>query len=136
MTVALDTNVAIELLRGRNVVVRQQFMHVRDGRERPVISLIVLHELMYGVARSSRPRERRSDVQLLLRDLVVEPLNEADVIASAEVRARLARQGLPIGPYDALIGGQALNRGWTLATANLREFSRVEGLQVVDWTKD
>jgi tRNA(fMet)-specific endonuclease VapC len=33
-----------------------------------------------------------------------------------------------------LIAGQALVRGLTLVTANTREFSRVEGLKIVDWT--
>jgi len=33
-----------------------------------------------------------------------------------------------------LIAGQALARNWTVVTANTREFNRVEGLNVIDWT--
>ena len=36
---------------------------------------------------------------------------------------------------DLLIAGQALNRGWTMVSANLREYTRVENLRVVDWTR-
>jgi tRNA(fMet)-specific endonuclease VapC len=42
---------------------------------------------------------------------------------------------MPIGPFDTLIAGQALARGMTLVTANMREFSRVEGLRLEDWTQ-
>ena len=41
---------------------------------------------------------------------------------------------LTIGFYDVLIAGQALARGWTVVTANVREFSKASGLKVIDWT--
>jgi len=36
-----------------------------------------------------------------------------------------------IGPYDLMIA--ALAHNLTLVTHNVREFSRVEGLQIEDW---
>jgi tRNA(fMet)-specific endonuclease VapC len=47
----------------------------------------------------------------------------------------LRRRGQAIGPLDGLIAGQALARSWTLVTANRREFDRIEGLNVIDWTQ-
>jgi tRNA(fMet)-specific endonuclease VapC len=44
-----------------------------------------------------------------------------------------ALAGTPIGPYDALIAGQALARSLTLVTHNMREFQRVVGLSIEDW---
>jgi tRNA(fMet)-specific endonuclease VapC len=49
------------------------------------------------------------------------------------LRALLAKQGTPIGPYDTLIAGQALARGLVLVTHNVGEFGRVPGLRVEDW---
>jgi len=49
------------------------------------------------------------------------------------VRAQLERVGRPIGAYDLLIAGQALQRGYTLVTANAREFARVKGLRWENW---
>jgi tRNA(fMet)-specific endonuclease VapC len=40
---------------------------------------------------------------------------------------------MPIGPFDTLIAGIAVATNATLVTHNLREFSRVSGLKVVDW---
>ena len=135
MTLSLDSNVAIDLLRGRDLAVRERFMR-RVADEAPIhVSVIVLHELMYGAERSARSAEHRAMVGFLLRDMTIEPLSESDALAAARTRARLGREGRPIGPYDVLIAGQALNRGWTLATSKVREFERVEGLRIEDWTR-
>jgi tRNA(fMet)-specific endonuclease VapC len=50
------------------------------------------------------------------------------------IRAALKRAGTPIGGNDLLIAAQALSLGLTLVTNNPREFSRVEGLHVEQWT--
>lgn len=57
-----------------------------------------------------------------------------DARAAAAIRADLKRKGTPIGPYDLLIAGQAMARGLAVVTANVREFERVDGLKVEDWT--
>ena len=54
--------------------------------------------------------------------------------AAGEIRAELERQGQRIGEYDTLIAGQAFSRNLILVTANTREFARVKGLTVEDWT--
>jgi tRNA(fMet)-specific endonuclease VapC len=46
----------------------------------------------------------------------------------------LERKGKRIGEYDTLIAGQALSRNLVLVTANKREFTRVKGLVVEDWS--
>ena len=50
-----------------------------------------------------------------------------------KVRATLEKKGTPIGSLDVMIGSHALRLGVTLATNNMREFSRIKGLTVVDW---
>jgi len=60
---------------------------------------------------------------------------EKDAQAAAEIRADLERRGKRIGEYDTLIAGQALARNMILVTANTREFARVKGLTVEDWTR-
>ena len=48
--------------------------------------------------------------------------------------ARVHPRGTPIGPLDVLMAGQARGRGLILVTANTREFQRIEGLVVEDWS--
>ena len=65
---------------------------------------------------------------------MVVDFDREDAHAAGEIRADLAKKGTPIGPYDVLIAGQASRRGAVLVTNNLREFKRVDNLQVEDWT--
>ena len=55
-------------------------------------------------------------------------------IAYGEIRSRLEERGEVIGPYDLLIAALALSLDRTLVTNNEREFKRVEGLKVDNWT--
>ncbi|KRA61845.1 hypothetical protein ASD79_06980 [Caulobacter sp. Root655] len=135
MTLAFDTNVFVDLIQGRKPIIRRRRDKVILARETVVASLIVYHELQFGVAASRDPAGEALNVADVLEGVAIEPLSEEDVIVAARVRAVLKRQGASIGPYDGLIAGQALARGWTLVTSNVREFSRVEGLDVQDWSQ-
>jgi tRNA(fMet)-specific endonuclease VapC len=55
--------------------------------------------------------------------------------SAARVAADLKRAGQPIGEIDTLIAGHALAVGATVVTHNTKDFSRVPGLTVVDWTQ-
>ena len=48
---------------------------------------------------------------------------------------RLKKQKLNIGTMDLRIAAIALHFGGTLVTRNLRDFRRVPGLPVEDWTQ-
>ncbi len=133
MTLSVDTNVLVEVLRSRNRAVRRAFASAIIGPEPVVTSLIVFHELMFGAARRHDPVAERIKVRRVLSQVGVEALDARDVTVAAEIRGDLSRRGMPIGPYDLLIAGQALARGWTVVTNNIREFSRIDGLSVVDW---
>ena len=64
-----------------------------------------------------------------------DPVSRApDARAAGAIRRDLEARGRPIGPYDVLIAGQARARELVLVTANTREFERVDGLRLEDWT--
>lgn len=71
----------------------------------------------------------------LLGGIDVLNFDETDARLSGRIRAELATAGKRIGEYDTLIGGQCLRHGLTLVTNNLSEFTRIRGLDCVDWTK-
>ena len=62
------------------------------------------------------------------------PFDAAAASHSGQIRASLHRAGQPIGSYDLMIAGHARSLGLVLVTHNTREFSRVPGLLVEDWT--
>jgi tRNA(fMet)-specific endonuclease VapC len=96
---------------------------------------IVLHELWHGAERSEQRDWNRTVLEKYLAGPVATlPFDEDDAVEAGRLRALLARAGTPIGPYDLLIAAQASRRAWALATGNVREFRRVPGLAVEDWT--
>jgi tRNA(fMet)-specific endonuclease VapC len=128
MKYLLDTNAVIAILKGEPSVLTRLRTHLPPDFGLPSI---VAHELYYGAFKSQRPAGNLARVEALQFEVV--SFDAEDAQHAGEIRARLAAAGTPIGPYDALIAGQARARQLTLVTHNVREFSRVDGLLVEDW---
>ena len=98
---------------------------------------IAISELMQGVIRanSDERRERRLRHARMVQSLcLVLPFDLSDAEHHARIWADLASRGKMIGPHDLIIAATALARGYTVATLNAGEFSRVTGLYVFDAT--
>ncbi|MDE3174841.1 MAG: type II toxin-antitoxin system VapC family toxin [Pseudomonadota bacterium] len=132
ITHVLDTNAVIGLVARKSAPLVQCFLQTPHGAV--AIPTIVAHELYYGVFRSQRIAYNLETLRLAMANIPVLDFDAGDAFAAGEIRAALAAQGTPIGPYDALIAGQAKARGLTVVTNNVREFGRVPGLKVEDWT--
>ncbi len=136
MTLSLDANVLIDLVNAHNTVVRAQYDAALVAGDPTVISALVVEEVIFGALISRRTEFQMAAARTILGNHPIADWTEDDAYAAARLRAQLHRAGTPIGSYDTLIAGQALNRGWTLVTANTRQFNRIDGLRIVDWTKD
>lgn len=134
MTVfALDTNVVIAALKG-DARVRKRFDKARGKGNKIVLPSVVLFELEYGIGKSARADAAAADLKDFLKIISeVVALSDADAACAGRLRALLDLAGTPIGPYDTLIAGQALNCGLTLVTRNTKEFERVKGLSLANW---
>lgn len=99
------------------------------------IASITRLEIEYGL-KINRDAETR--VGKVLRDFCgsIEslPFDSHCAERGAEIRAALKRRGKPIGAFDLLIGATALQYGLILVTNNTREFERIDGLAIEDWT--
>jgi tRNA(fMet)-specific endonuclease VapC len=136
VSLLLDTNVVIDLARGRSADVRARLRDALERGETIWVSAIVLYEFWYGAARSVRRREHEEWIRTFLSgDIEVAAFEGEDAMAAGALRAELEALGSPIGPYDLLIAAQALRLGATLVTANVGEFSRVSGLEWADWSE-
>jgi len=136
MEYLLDTNACIEVIRNRVPAVRRRLSEVLASRARVLVPSVASFELWYGVAKSALPEANARLVATFLRGVAgVLELDEEDAREAGRVRAGLEKSGKMIGAYDVLIAGQALRRGMTLVTGNVREFSRVRGLRWEDWGK-
>lgn len=134
MSLSLDTSVWIDLLRRRDAVVMERFSACVLSQTPLVASALVLHELETGLVAARASERRRIQLATLLAQAAVVDFTQEDSRASGALRARLRNRGEPIGEIDTLIAGQALARGWTMITRNVRHFGRVEGLALIDWS--
>ena len=135
MKYLLDTNVCIALINGTSSKVRAIFAQVARLKAALATSVIVVHELWYGVAKSELAAQNARALAIFLNSgIAVLDYSEKDAQAAGEIRAEVERRGERIGEYDTLIAGQAYCRNLTLVTANTREFTRVKSLSVEDWT--
>ena len=130
MRYLLDTNALVQVLRGPGSSVESRLRTLQP--DDVGVSAVVMHELYCGAFRSERPESNLAVVEEI--GLTVVELAREDAREAGRLRATLAAAGLPIGPFDVLIAGQAVARGLTLVTRNTREFARVDGLAVQDWS--
>ncbi len=130
MPYLLDTNTVIALMKD-NVQVIAQVRRV--GRAELRLCVPVEAELWFGVSKSGKPEENRQRLLNLLSWLPSLPFSSDAAPHFGDIRAVLARQGLPIGPYDLQIAAIARAEGLVVVTHNTREFARVPGLILEDW---
>lgn len=97
------------------------------------IPTIVIFELEYGIAKSSSPKKRQAQLNEICSLVTILPFGEKEAISAASIRAKLEKSGTPIGPYDLLIAGTALEHKGILVTNNLKEFSRIPKLKTENW---
>jgi tRNA(fMet)-specific endonuclease VapC len=134
--ICFDTNAVIAVLNRRSLPLRNRIAVAIERRLELAISVIVLFELQYGVAKSERPERSAQRIADFLNGMIaVLPFEPADAEEAGDIRAHLERIGTSIGPHDLLIAAQARRRNALLVTTNLRELARVPRLDVEDWAR-
>ena len=130
----LDTNICVYAWQRQHpqVLARLRLAEPRSL----VISTLVAAELASGVMASQQVEPNRAVLERALALHVVEPWGREAVWHYGRQWARLRAAGTPIGAVDLLIGCQALaDEQGVLVTHNVREFKRIEGLHIEDWTE-
>ena len=99
------------------------------------ISSITLAELQYGIKKSAQPDKNQTALDQFLLPLEIVDFDTDAAIEYGKIRADLEKKGTPIGPLDTLIAAHVKVMGLILVTNNEKEFSRINGLKVENWTK-
>lgn len=128
----LDSDTCIHLLNRRREDVHQRYRALDASAVG--ISAVTVGELRYGAWKSARVADNIRLLEDFVTPLAVIPFDDVCTDAYGRVRAHLARAGTPIGANDTLIAATAIVHDLTLVTANIREFARVPGLRLEDWT--
>lgn len=102
------------------------------GEQSVATSVVVTSELRFGAMKRGSER-LTAQLNIVIGELEVLPLEPPADLRYAELRASLERAGTPIGPNDMLIAAHARALDLILVTGNTREFARVPMLSAVDW---
>lgn len=130
MRYLLDTNIISDLVRNPQGRVTGRIRDV--GEAQVATSIIVAAELRYGAAKKGSVR-LAAQIEAVLGAMEVLPLEEPADRAYGTLRAHLEQNGQVVGGNDLLIAAHAISLGFTLVTANEREFARLKGLHCENW---
>ena len=126
----LDTNIVIYVIKNKPLSALHLF---NEHAGHMAISSITLAELLHGAEKSNAPARSLAVVEDFCTRLEVLPYGPKAAQHYGSIRSALEKRGEPIGVNDLHIAAHARSEGLTLASNNLREFERVEALQLANW---
>jgi predicted nucleic acid-binding protein len=106
----------------------------RYGGEEVAISAVTASELLHGVHRvksGAKASRAESFVEGLLALVPALAFDLAEARAHARLSAELRTKGVAVGAHDLLIAATAVANDMRIATADLRSFPKIKGLDVI-----
>jgi len=131
---ALDTNICIYYIDGSSWQVKEHLCRYSPSEIR--IPAIVLAELMVGGTESAQREKVTRTVNAFVCQFEVIDFGKECAAAYGVIKADLVRHSLKMGPNDLMIAASALALGATLVTNNTKDFARVTGLTLENWTEE
>lgn len=132
MKLMLDTNTCIYIIKQKPAKVLKHFKAYSVGEIG--ISSITLAELRFGVEKSQHVQKNEEALDAFILPLAIADFDEKAAKVYGGIRSMLEKTGNPTGSMDMLIGAHALSLIATLVTNNIKEFKRIKGLRVINWT--
>src|SRR5690242_9632222 len=111
----LDTNICIYVIKRYPGELMRRF---EDAAGELAISSITQCELEFGVWKSKRRQQNRTELDLFLQRLIVLDFPASAASYYGEIRAYLENKGTPIGIHDLLIAAHARSEDLTIVTNN------------------
>jgi len=135
MGLILDSSVLIAGERRRETV-KQVIERVRAafGDMECALSVVSIVELTHGIYRAKTDADRvrrKTFTDELSRDMIMHPMTLEIAQLAGRIEGEQAAKGITIDFEDLVIGATALHLGFDVATANLKHFQRIPGLNVV-----
>lgn len=128
----LHTNILAELARNPAGPAARAIAAV--GERSVCTSVVVACEVHYGLVKRASPKLTDRMSEILATIDVLTSLPEDIGVHYGRIRVHLESAGEVIGPNDLLIAAHACAADLTIVTGNEREFRRVPGLRVENWS--
>jgi tRNA(fMet)-specific endonuclease VapC len=104
--------------------------------QQQLMSAVTFAELSYGVQASASAKRKQNQLTLdsLALHLAVLDWPQAAARYYAEIRSDLKKRGAQLGAADLMIAAHARAINAIVVTNNVKDFRRVKGLEVENWT--
>jgi len=132
MNYFLDSNTITYALKGKFPKI-EEYMSDMPAKNIKVPA-IVKAELLFGAEKSNHKTKVLDALNLFLEPFEIVAFDQETCDFYAKIRANLESKGMLIGPNDLVIASSVMAHHGCLITNNTKEFSRVEGLMIKDWT--
>lgn len=129
----LDTNICIYIIKNKPQSVLDELKKCNVGDI--ILSSITVSELIYGAYKSQFVEKNLKAIEHFLIPFDVAEYDYKAALEYGKLRASLEKKGQPIGSLDMLIAAHAKSLDMVLVTNNMKEFERVEGLNVENWVR-
>lgn len=133
MRYMLDTNICIYTIKHKPEKVFQRLQEIDP--EDICVSSVTYAELVHGVEKSAAVEKNRLALLMLLAKIEILNFDVDAADCYGKIKADLEKKGTPIDPLDMMIAGHAMSMGYAVVTNNVKEFSRVQGLILENWTE-
>lgn len=130
MKYLLDTNICVHFLRGKFEIEK---IFKKNGVDNCCISEITVFELRFGAENSLDTVKSHKALDIFLKGITIIPIYGC-IKRYAEEKVRLNKIGKPQNDeFDLLIGVTAIENKLILVTENVRDFERIEGIEIENW---
>ena len=129
----LDTNICVHFLKGE---FNLQSKIDEVGFENCFISELTIAELLFGVENSfeskrEQNRQNLNNLQLSFGIRIIH-INSCFELYAKE-KARLKKEGTPIGEFDLIIGCTAITSQMIVTTRNIKHLGKIAGIELENW---
>jgi tRNA(fMet)-specific endonuclease VapC len=129
----IDTNILSFFFRNHSLVV-ERFQAYLNDHDKINISIITYYEIVSGLKHRDAQKQLTSFQEFVSYNTVL-PLSTSSATISADIYANLRNKGTPIDDIDILIAGIAIANNLIIVTNNIRDFGKIENLEIQDWSK-
>jgi predicted nucleic acid-binding protein len=124
----IDTNVISEVTRPTP---DNGVLNFLAGQQSPHVSIITIHELVYGIERLQTGSQRQKKLQGVIDEFLntfaesILPATESIARTAGTMRAKAHKEGHTAGLADVLIAATAIVHSLTIATRNVGDFEKL-----------
>ena len=129
----IDTNILSFFFRNHSLVI-ERFQAYLKEYDKINISIITYYEIVNRLKHRDAQKQLTSFQEFVSYNTVL-PLTTSSATISADIYANLRNKGTPIDDIDILIAGIAIANDLIIVTNNIRDFGKIESLEIQDWSK-